>query len=667
MSRSQSLERQRSGPARHDPAQRWAAQAVLLLGLVLPACAFSAEPPSGDLVIWNFERGITNDWGGRYNVYTREPSWARTYLDSSVRRSAGSYSLRVTVHREREGFCGLWLKFYREADATRRFLDATPYRFLSFWMKGEKGGEDFDFDLTDEAHQDKEDPALTRHLHAYLPKGVTTQWQEVQIPLADFHGLDLSRLAQLTLKFTARGDYRFYIEDLTLKHGESAPVPTAEKLAVPAPADPFEQAHGRMWVWKTRQLFEGPRPSDEIEKFFAFCATTRIRELYLSLDFGEVAGPIPLPYQLRDPERYGEFLERAHRLSLTVDALAGTPEWAARENHPLALAAVDAVLAFNRSAPSAAHFDGVHFDVEPYLLVEYADPEDRREILGDYLQMVSECIERLRADPRMHFSCDVPAWFYAVDPNVRQELTVTFRGVAKTVGEHLTDMLDTVTIMDYRNEADGANGIIAFGTAALEYAASRGREIIVGLETSLAPDSAYVFVCGLPPDEFRRRLAQSGLRHRRYFEGFKMAAFRDGKYVHVGLEEPAQLTGPTRAAFEKALSSVAQQVGAASDPERYPTRPILEAAREALRQDPEWKGFDRLELADPETRQKIAGFRAVYRTPRKITFDGLGREVFTEEASSTLEWLGRYPSFAGLAFHFYDSFRSLMEAHSSGY
>ncbi len=640
---------------------------MLLLGLVLPACSFPAEPPSGDLVIWNFARGVTNEWGGRYNVYVREPSWARTYLDSSARRSAGRYSLRVTVHREREGFCGLWLKFYPEADGTRRFLDATPYRFLSFWIKGQRGGEDFDFDLTDEAHQDKEDPALTRHLRAYLPKGVTAQWQEVQIPLEDFGKLDLGRLTELTFKFRVLGDYRFYIADLALQSDRSARVPTPDKLATPVRSDPFGDAHGRMWVWKTRELFEGPRPSDKIEKFFAFCARTRIRELYLSLDFGQVAGPVPLSDELRDPEQYREFLERAHHLGLTVDALAGTPEWAAHENHPLALAAVDAVLAFNRSAPPTARFDGIHFDVEPYLLVEYADPEDRREILGDYLQMVFECVERLRSETWMHFSCDVPAWFYAVDPNVRQELTVTFRGVAKTVGEHLTDMLDTVTIMDYRNEADGANGIIAFGTAALEYAASTGRKIIVGLETSLAPDSAYVFVCGLPPDEFRRRLAKSELRHRRYFEGFMMTAFRDGKYIHVGLEEPAQLAGPTHVAFEKALLSVAQQVGAASDPERYPTRPILEAAREALRQDPEWKGFDRLELTDPETRQKIAGFRAVYRTPRKITFYGLGREVFTEEAGSTLEWLGRYPSFAGLAFHFYDSFRSLMEAHSSGH
>ena len=37
------------------------------------------------------------------------------------------------------------------------------------------------------------------------------------------------------------------------------------------------------------------------------------------------------------------------------------------------------------------------------------------------------------------------------------------------------------------------------------------------------------------------------------------------------------------------------------------------------------------------------------------------REVFQEEIASTLDWLGRHPAFGGVAVHFYDSFRELME------
>src|SRR5712692_6119336 len=143
-------------------ARTLAAQAVLLLGL--SAYSWAGEAPATSLPIWNFDHGVTNQFGGRYNAYMRDPSWARTYLDPTVHRASGSHSLRVTVHREREGFCGIWMKFFPELGGTRQFLDASPYRFLSFWIKGERGGEHFEFELTDEAHLDKEDPALTRPL-----------------------------------------------------------------------------------------------------------------------------------------------------------------------------------------------------------------------------------------------------------------------------------------------------------------------------------------------------------------------------------------------------------------------------------------------------------------------------------------------------------------------
>jgi len=636
-------------------ARTLAARAVLLLGLSAPSWA--GEAPATSLPIWNFDHGVTNQFGGRYNAYMRDPSWARTYLDPTVHHALGSHSLRVTVHREREGFCGIWLKFFPELRETRQFLDASPYRFLSFWIKGERGGEHFEFELTDEAHLDKEDPALTRPLRAYLSPGVSTQWQEVLIPLQDYWRLDLRRLTQLTLRFTSPGDYRFYLDDLALKPEKSTSVPALEKVATHVPADAFSEARGRMWVWHTNDLTEG-KP-ENTEKCFAFCAANRIREVYLSLDLSHPPTANGLPVELRNPPKYRELIARGHHEGLRVEALGGSPEWADRENHPLALAVIDAVLAFNRSAPPEARFDGVHFDVEPYLLVEYADPEYRAELLSDFLQMVLECQNRLRPD-RLAFSCDVPAWFYPVDPEVRKELAVTFQGETKTVGEHLTDLLDTVTIMDYRNEADGANGIISFGSAAVAYAASRGRKIVIGLETSLDPDRIVYFIAGLPADEFHRRLAASPLRHQRYVAGFRMSAFRSANDVHVGLEQPDRLDEPARAAFDKALGSLARQFGAASEPEHFPAPAILDEARRALSDDPEWKGFDPFEIVDPETQQKVAGFRSIYRMPHKITFYGLGRQALIEETRSTMEWLGRYSSFDGLAFHHYDSLQALL-------
>lgn len=634
---------------------------VWLIGLVLPVGAAAVEPGARALLLWDFDRGVANAWGGQYNVYMREPSWARTYLDPTVHRSPAGHVLRVTVHREEEGFCGVWMQFYPRSGPRQRFVDAAPYRFLSFWIKGEKGGEDFEVQLVDDAGVKREGANPRLPLQSYLAKGVTTEWQEVVIPLADFQGLNLRRLAQMTLNFSAPGDYRFYLSDIALKPSRSAQVARPTKTAAKPPSVAADEGHRATWMWNARRLFESPEREQETKRFFDFCAAARIAEVYLALDLNRSMGPSGPQYDLRNPERYQEFLERAHQQGLTVDGLGGTPEWAARENHAFALAAVDAVLAFNRSVPPAARFDGVHFDVEPYSLVGFVSSEYRSQLLADFVKMISECAARVRAEPKMRFSCDVPWWFYPTDRLEQHKLTVSFRGVDKPVGEHLTDLLDSVTIMDYSDRADGARGIIAGGSPALAYAAAKRKKIVVGLETSVESESTVYFVCGLPIEEFLTRLASSEIRAELFLGGFRMSTLAHETHVHIGLSAPADLSGAKREAFFNALAGLARQFSATSDPERFPVEPILEEARQAIEGDPEWKGFETFEFADPETQRPVKGFRSVHRMPRNTTFYGLGREVFNEETLSAVEWLRRYPSFGGFAIHYYETYRDLME------
>jgi hypothetical protein len=612
------------------------------------------------LLVWHFEQGITNGWGGQYNAFMREPSWARTYLDPSITRSSPGHSLRITAYREAEGFCGLWIDFYPGSEAPRRYLDASAYRYLSFWIKGQKGGEDFDVELTDEAGVENEDSRPRRPLHAYLPQGVTTQWQEVVIPLIDFRGLNRRRLVHMSLSITKPGDYRFYLDDIAFKRGKAAVVPDAPGLRTPRAGKPPADSYRAMWVWNPKDLLAPDQP-EQANRFFAFCSENRISEIYLSVEFNRrVPEGVP-QYEVHHPERYRLFLARAHQQGLRIEGLAGTPEWAARGNHPRALAAVDAILAFNRASSSGARFDGVHFDVEPYTLVGYCDPQYRPRILVAFLELVSQCAARVQAEPHTRFSCDVPAWFYPAGGLERERLTVSFQDQEKTVGEHLTDLLESVTIMDYTNQADGAAGIIARGIPALSYAAAQGKKIIVGVETFLERDSSIYFVCGLPADEFRRRLAASRLCDHLFFEDFRMSVFADDVNMHIGLSVPREMNDTQRAAYESALLRLSRLLGAASDPERYPVQPILEIARAAVAQDPELKGFEPFEITDPETQRTVAGFRTVRRMSPRITFHGLGREVFEEESRSAVEWLSSQSSFAGLAIHFYDSFRQLLE------
>ncbi len=59
--------------------------------------------------------------------------------------------------------------------------DLSKYGAVTFWVKGEKGGEEFTVGLRDSSwFEEKLD------IKKFLPSGVTTQWQKTTIPLSDF-------------------------------------------------------------------------------------------------------------------------------------------------------------------------------------------------------------------------------------------------------------------------------------------------------------------------------------------------------------------------------------------------------------------------------------------------------------------------------------------------
>ena len=602
-------------------------------------------------VLWNFDQSLTNALGGGYNSYSREPSWARTYLDPAIHRSASGHSLRITAHREWQGFCGIWFDFYPAG--SQRPFDARPYPYLSFWIKGAKPGGDFDIKIVDARGEEHQDSLDTRPLHAYLPEGITTEWQKVTVPLADFPRTDPGSLTRFLLVFSVPGDYQFYLDDVSFESALDNPgAETSAGGHEPLTAGEAKPYHS-MWVWETRDLLANAQAADRL---FDFCASTGLKEIYLSVDFQNANGS-GVPGSIETPAAYGDFLSAAHRRGLRVEALAGAPAWAAGEHHPQALGAVQAILSFNGSMTPDARFDGIHFDVEPYLLLGFAVPGYRKPILDQYLKMVAECAEAAR-NGRIAFTCDIPWWFFPLTPATQEQFTVTFRGREETVGEHVTDLLDSVTIMDYRNQADGAGGIISFGIPALAYAAKVHKKIRVGLETSAQKDTPVEFDLAIPAQEFPARLRETHLAERSSFEGYSVHALKTNGVVFVGLGPQPSGPAPTES-IATALAHLRQLFGAKSS-DRFPLKTALNEARAAIAEDPEWKAFQTVELREPGARQTVAAFQAVRRTAPTITFHGLGRKVFEEESHSAAEWLGTYPSFGGLAVHYYGSFQALM-------
>jgi hypothetical protein len=172
-----------------------------------------------------------------------------------------------------------------------------------------------------------------------------------------------------------------------------------------------------------------------------------------------------------------QFLKEAHTNGLKVEFLDGDPSWAAA-NMAAGKKTIDYFYSFNKEAKDKDEkFDGVQYDVEPYLLSDWSDANKKIEIWNGYIELMTYCqtkVDSLNDDT--YFGAAIPRWF---DNNP---------GV--TYQKQLQDLIDYVAIMDY---VDAANRLISDAGAEVAYASKIGKKVIVGVETQKIdpPTSTY--------------------------------------------------------------------------------------------------------------------------------------------------------------------------------
>jgi hypothetical protein len=63
-------------------------------------------------------------------------------------------------------------------------------------------------------------------------------------------------------------------------------------------------------------------------------------------------------------------------------------------------------------------------------------------------------------------------------------IQLEWKGSRKPVSRHLQDIYDYVALMDYRDHAEGGDGLVSHAMDALSYGAAIGRPVLIGIETS---------------------------------------------------------------------------------------------------------------------------------------------------------------------------------------
>ena len=201
-----------------------------------------------------------------------------------------------------------------------------------------------------------------------------------------------------------------------------------------------------LWVW------DGP-----VDGVIEFAGNMAVTDLYLHAAPG-----------FSTDARYPAFLAEAHAAGLQVHAMAGDPAWA-KQSGPWT-AWVDEVV-------SHGGFDGVVFDVEPYLHADWNTKKQNR-LIRAYLAGLDAAVQRAGNLPVL---AAVPFWF----DEIRVKRTTLVNRVLATT--------DGIVVMAYRDHATGGDGIIDLYSTEAALAASMGRQFVIGVETGAVGNDKVTF------------------------------------------------------------------------------------------------------------------------------------------------------------------------------
>ncbi|NUU77760.1 Ig-like domain-containing protein [Paenibacillus xylanilyticus] len=248
---------------------------------------------------------------------------------------------------------------------------------------------------------------------------------------------------------------------------------------------PLPDQDRSMWIWEPEsyKLLLNPGSRQVLESFITDTQTfgqEPVQTLYLAV--GKYAGYNALEEQEAELR---SFISWAHSKNVQVHALiaGGTsPAYmgAYEKYHGHAVREMEQVINYNLAAADPEKFDGINVDIEPYISPNFRDPS--RFLQKEYLDVLQKMIDRRNiAGIRLPFGPAVPKWYDTSE----QGANIVWNGSSKWLSEHVQDISDYISIMDYRDTADGSAGIISGAAGELAYADQIGKpnSVVIGVET----------------------------------------------------------------------------------------------------------------------------------------------------------------------------------------
>jgi hypothetical protein len=214
-----------------------------------------------------------------------------------------------------------------------------------------------------------------------------------------------------------------------------------------------------MWVWDYDASVSTKENRNQLLQFS--------EQHHINLLFVNTGGVLQ-----QHPKEYEALIKDAHKAGIRVYGLDGAANWALEANHHFALESIQQVLDFNKANPKT-RFDGFQHDIEPYGMGQVF--WDNQQSYGwMYLNLLKKCEALVKTQKGMKFDAAIPFWY---DPGVK----VTYDGAEKALSHYILDIVDSVSIMAFRNTAEGQ---ISAAVNDINYAASFGKKAYISAETS---------------------------------------------------------------------------------------------------------------------------------------------------------------------------------------
>lgn len=461
---------------------------------IIPEETIITKPPSPSsnyFLVSHFEKGTINELGGHFNHFKRKPSSAKVWIGST---QDNRNALIFNYDQQPGSYSGMWMHLYNfKAPVDRRvYFDASSYKYLTFWIRGTNGNEDLLLKVADLAWDKRGDSVKVSQLNPFIKSGkITQKWQQVVIPLSSFPDtLNKKQLATIVFQPPRPAQGTVEIKTMTFSKDNNA-LPE-----LPAPAfisgEVNRKTEKATWLWQTDKMLKDPL---EKATLLTFLTTNNFTTVFIQLpglpDKNVLPGEI-----IFDTQAMQKFIQELKQSGLKVYALDGYKKYVLPNWHKGVLATVKRIGEYNASVPDISKFDGIHYDIEPYLMPGFAGA-NRIWLLNQKLILL-EKMNQLCKQYQLDFGIDIPFWYDEIDPYTQKVTQLTFNNKTRSLLEHVIELVDHIGIMDYRTSSTGPDGVVRHGNVELDIANKLGKKVYIGLETIKLPDEESYSFSGPP-------------------------------------------------------------------------------------------------------------------------------------------------------------------------